>query len=274
LPQKKEWEMIVRIGNHARITAVLTVCFALNSQLATSPRPYQPLFGGWIVFSSSAVADELDLWSSQESAGAHKIMNRKSTPLRMRAFRVIDRQGGSYFKWIVLEDIERAQFRVANYVAFGGGPTKGMKARMDHNDAWNVLNSLRNATRFPENDRPTADSIDDAIAQAQTEWQELQNLKSRAMSSTSVPRGDEPTGKDEGAKPMIRVIRGPEPADEESHQLQQMIDEVWDFGTGMHLEWRAGRRTTAGHECEVLTFDGSETVLVYLTSVEIPSQSK
>ena len=70
------------------------------------------------------------------------------------------------------------------------------------------------------------------------------------------------------------MIRGPEPSEEESHQLQQMIDEVWDLAAGMHLEWRAGRRTPAGHKCEVLTFDGSEKVLVHPTSVETPSQSK
>jgi len=196
----------------------------------------------------------------------------------MRAFRVVSHQGGLYHKWLIVEDTVRAQFQSVGYSASGYRPTKDMKATIDRKDAWNVLNFLREAARIAEAGSflsLTADSIDDAIAQQQTQWQELKkHLSSQAMTSTSVQRRDEPTGAGKRAKPTIRVIRGPEPSEEESHQLQQMIDEVWDFATGMHLEWMAGRRTPGGHKCEVLTFDGSEKVLVNLTSLEIPSRSR
>jgi len=193
----------------------------------------------------------------------------------LRAFRVVSHQGGLDHKWLIVEDTVRAQFQSVGYSASGYRPTKDMKATIDRNDAWNVLNSLREAARIAETGSfhsLTADSIDDAIAQQQTEWQELKkHFSSQAMTSTSVPRRDEPTGADKRAKPTIRVIRGPELSEEER---QQMTDEVWGFAGGIHLEWMGGRRTPAGHKCEVLTFDGSEKVLVHLTSLEIPSRSK
>lgn len=221
-----------------------------------------------------ALVDPADLSLALESAGAQKIMDHESTALSIRAFRVISSRAGLYHKWLIIEDTTRAQFQCLGYSASAYRPTKDTKATIDRDDAWNVLNFLRDAARMAERTSfhpPRADSIDDAIAQQQTEWQELQNLKSQAMSSTSAPQGDELASTGKRAKPMIRVTRGAAPSEEE---LQRMIDEVWDFAAGVHLEWRAGTRTTVGHECEVLAFDGSEKVLVHLTSVEIPSQSK
>lgn len=101
----------------------------------------------------------------------------------------------------------------------------------------------------------------------QTEWQELKrNFSSQAMTSTSAPRRDEPTAAGKRAKPTIRVIRGPELSEE---GRQQMIDEVWDFAAGSHLEWKPIGRTPAGRKCKVLMFNGAERVLVSLTSIEV-----
>ena len=197
-------------------------------------------------------------------------MDHEPTQLSIRAFRVVGRHGGIYHKWLIIEDTARAQFRSVGYSASGYRPTKDMKATIDRNDAWNVLNSLRDAARIAETDsfHPlTADSIDDAIAQQQTEWQELKkHFSSQAMTSTSVPRRDEPTAAGKRAKPTIRVIRGPELSEE---GRQQMIDEVWDFAAGSQLEWKPIGRTPAGRKCKVLMFNGAERVLVSLTSIEV-----
>jgi hypothetical protein len=198
-------------------------------------------------------------------------MEHKPTQLSIRAFRVVGRYDGIYHKWVIVEDTVLAQFRFVDHSASGYRPTKDMKATIDRKDAWNVLNFLREAARIAETGSfhsLTADSIDGAIAQQQTQWQELKkHLSSQAMTSTSVPRRDEPTGSGKGAKATIGVIRGPELSED---RRQQMIDEVWDFAAGSHLEWRPNGRTPAGRKCEVLTFNGAERVLVSLTSVGVP----
>jgi hypothetical protein len=263
--------MIARIGTPWSIAAMLYLCLVMNAPILVSRPAYWPLLRGWITSASGAVIELGDSPLSQVSERAQKMIDHESTQLCMRAFRVVRRQGGLYHKWLIIEDTARAQFRSVAYSASGYRPTKDMKATIDRDDVWNALNSLRDAARIAERGsfHPlTADSIDAAIAQEQTE---RQNRSSQAMPATSVPKGDERTGTGKGAKPMISMVRGLEPSEEE---LQRMIDEVWDFAGAMHLEWRAGVRTPAGHKCEVLTFDGSEKVLVHRTFVESPSQSK
>jgi hypothetical protein len=232
---------------------------------------HHPLFGGWLVSALLAAVDEPSLSSSKESVGAPKIMSHESTPLRVRALRVIDRQGGAYSRWIVLEDVDRAQFRVGSYIAFGDGPTKGMKGRMDRDDAWDVLNSLRNASRFPENALihwPEGDSIDAAISHEQIKGQELQDWALHGKAPGWTPREHEPS--DQISKPTIVTTQGGGPSEVE---LQQMIKEVWDFAGRKRLKWKPIGRTPAGRKCEVLTFNGSEEVLVGPTSVEVTTQS-
>lgn len=266
--------MTARRGTHSRIAVILVICFALEGQFAASARrAHHPLFRGWIVSSFLAAVDDPSLSSSQEPVGAPKIMHNESTPLRVRALRVIDRQGGTYSRWIVLEDIERAKFRVGSHITFGNGPTKGMKARMDRDDAWDVLSSLRNASRFPENTLihwPGGDSIDAAISQDEVRGQPLWE-RARALQGKKpilAPREHEPTG--QRSKPAIIATEDGGPSEEE---LQQMIKEVWDFAGGKQLKWKPIGRTPAGRECEVLTFNGSEQVLVGPKSVEVATQS-
>lgn len=267
--------MSARIGSPRSIVALLYVCFlVLSGPILLSQPAYRAWLRGWVRYSCLGLLDPAGISLSHESADTQEIMNRESTELSIRAFRAVSRQRGLYHKWLIIEDTASSLFRCVGYSASPHPPTKDIKATIDRDDAWNVLNFLRDAARMAERASfppLRADSIDDAIAQQQTEWQELQNLKSQPMSSKSAPKGEELARTGKTAKPMIRVTRGPAPSEEE---LQRMIDEVWEFAASLHLEWRAGRRTAAGHECEILTFDGLEKVLVHRTSVEIPRQSK
>ena len=209
---------------------------------------------------------------TQQLVRVQKTMGQESTPICMKAFRVVSHQGGLYHKWLVIEDTERAQFRFVGYSASWNRPTKAEKATIDKDDAWNALNSLRDAARVAERGSfypVTADSIDGAIAQEQTEREHLHNRSSPEMPKTPTSRRNEPAAKRKGTKPLVRVR--PDPMSSEA-ELRQMIDEVWDFAGGMDLKWKAGGQTPAGHEYEVLTFDGSERVLVRSTSVGIPCQ--
>jgi len=67
----------------------------------------------------------------------------------------------------------------------------------------------------------------------------------------SVPSEPEPTGK--GSKPVLIAMPGGSPSEEES---------VWEYAGGKRMDWKPIGSTPAGRKCEVLTFDGSEEVLV------------
>ncbi len=211
-------------------------------------------------------------------------MSHESKPLRIRAFRVIDRQGGKYSRCIVTEDVERAQFQAGSW-SRGSFPSEDIQAQIDmievtraetdKNDAWNVLQALRDVARFPESllDEPVADSIDAAVSKKEMRFQELMEMVAQGKIPISVPGEHEPTSK--SSKP--RIVAVPvlsSPSEEESQETQRMIDEVWDFAGGMRLEWKPIGNTSAGRKCEVLTFDGSEEVLVGPTSIEISTRSK
>lgn len=262
--------MIVRTGVDTRIAAMVAIGIGLMGQPATSvQRAHYTLLSGWTISSSLAAAIKQDLSLSHELVGAHKIMNHEPMLLRMRAFRVIDRRDGNYSKWIVIEAVERALFRTGSHIS-GSIPPRAMKAEIDKNDEWDVLNSLRNAARLPENAQihwPVADSIDTAISQEEIRMQGWWE-QARQLTPSLVP--NEPKSTDQSSRSIVATPGGH--ASEE--ELQRMIKEVWDFAGGKRLKWRSARQTPAGRKCEVLTFDGSEIVLVGPTSVEIPSQSK
>jgi hypothetical protein len=114
--------------------------------------------------------------TAQQSVGEHNRMNYETTPVLMRVFRVTYRHGKDYSRWIVLENVERAQFRGGGHLAVGGVPTRRMRATADRDDAWDALNSLRNIARLQESDEnlwPEADSIDAAISKEETRMQDL-----------------------------------------------------------------------------------------------------
>lgn len=253
---------------NGRITAILAIFLALEAQLTISaPQVYRPMLKGLIVSSPLATVDKLDL-SLQELVGASKIMNHESMPVRMRAFRVSERRDGIYSKWIVIEDVERGQFRT-RASSSGSSPPRGMKAEMDKNDAWDVLNSLKNGVRFPENaqiHRPVANSIDAAISQEEIRMQEFWDHARHSTIPSAAPKEPQPT--DQISRPTIVTAPSGYPSDDE---LERMIKEVWDFAGGKRLKWKPISRTPSGRKCDMLTFDGSDVVLVSPTSLEIPT---
>jgi hypothetical protein len=275
--------MIMRSQIQGRRATILALFLAMNGQLAAfTPLMYHPLFSGWIVPSSLAGADEPDLSSPEEAVGAHKIMDHESKPIRMRAFRVISLQGRTYSRCILIEDVERAQFRLGS-CSFESGAAEemqaqidrffeAMQAELDRSDTWKVLHFLRYASRFPEDAYRlvlVANSIDAAVSQVERMWQEVREQVSQKYGKipSSVPSEPEPTGK--GSKPMIRAVRGGSSSEEGREQK-----ELWDYAGGKRLEWKPVGNTPAGRKCEVLTFDGSEEVLVGPISIEIPTRSK
>ena len=202
-------------------------------------------------------------------------------PLRMRAFRVIDFQGGEYYRCIVIEDVARAQFRIGS-CSFGGGRTEEMQAQMDRiyeamqteidrGDVLDVLHLLRNASRFPESawNELAADSIDAAVSQYKVRFRELMERFFPEKLPISVPSEPEPTRK--GSRPVLLPMPGGSPSEEGSERSNQMKREVWDYAGGKRLDWKPIGSTPAGRKCEMLTFDGSEEVIVGATSLEIPA---
>jgi len=197
----------------------------------------------------------------------------------MRAFRVIDFHGGEYYRCIVIEDVERAQFRIGS-CSFGGGRTEEIQAQMDRTyeamqteidrgDVLDVLEFLRNASRFPESDgnEPAADSIDAAVSQYKMRFRESMERFFPEKIPISVPSEPELTGN--GSTPVLIPMLGGSPSQEGSEQEKQMKKDVWDYAGGKRMDWNPIGSTPAGRKCEVLTFDGSEEVLVGATSLEI-----
>jgi hypothetical protein len=210
-------------------------------------------------------------------------MNQESMPLRVRACRVIDYQEEEYCRFIVIEDVECARFRVGRF-SFAGGRTEeiqeqmdqiyeAMKAKIDRDDAREVLESLRDARRFPESawtDWPVADSIDAAVSQGKMRFRESMERFFPGKIPIPAPSEPEPTG--ESSKPVVMPMPGGTTS--ESEHSKQMIKEVWDFAGRKRLYWKPIGSTPAGRKCEVLTFDESEEVLVGADSIDIPTENR
>src|SRR5262249_24596402 len=142
----------------------------------------------------------------------------------------------------------------------------------DKSDMWNVLDALREIARLSTNEQiywPVADSIDAAVSQEEISSQEFWEIVRRGeIPVSSGTRKPEPG--DDRSKPTVMAVSGGPPSDE---QWQQMIQEVWDFAGGKPMKWKRAGKTPAGRKCDVLTFSGSEEVLVSPTSIEIPPRS-
>ena len=264
--------MIIRRRVDWWIATLLTACLGLECHLAASfPGRNHSLLGGWIVSSVHAAAEVR--YVSEDSIRESKMMNQTPKTIRMRAFRVSDNRHGNYSKWIVLEDLEIGQFALGPHSGFGGVPTRGMKATFDREDAWSVLNSLRNALRLRDDPaiqlQVVADSIDTAISQGETRKQEIFDWGLRGKTPSWALKERGPGGKT--IEQTITATEGKVPSEEEFQRLEK---EVWDFAGGKRLKWKPIGRTAAGRKCEVLTFEGSEEVLVSPTSLEIPTQPK
>ena len=91
------------------------------------------------------------------------------------------------------------------------------------------------------------------------------------MKSGSVP--EEIRRAAQPSDPLIMVTESEPTSDKElERKLQRYEKEVKDYGAARQMKWKSKGRTPAGRRCEVLTFDGSEEVLVGEKSVELPSK--
>jgi hypothetical protein len=200
------------------------------------------------------------------------IMNSETMPLRVKAFRVIDRRDGNYSRWIVIEYIDHAKFQVAGFVSFGESLPKEMKTKADQDDVWKTLNALKDGTRISESNQgllSIGDSIDAAIAQAQIRQKELWDWARHGKAPSWATT--QPEASDQRTKPTIMARPGVGPSEEE---FERMTKEVWEYAGGKRLKWKSIGHTPAGRKCDVLTFDGSEEILVGPTSIETPTWDK
>jgi hypothetical protein len=203
-------------------------------------------------------------------------MDSESKTIRMRAYRIIEIRGGKFSNWIVTEDIERELFSVGS--SYGGSGSLGVP-KHDPSNTRNALIALREEWRRkfssvpPINTllpRAASDSIDLAIAQAEIRGKKLREL-ARQLKTGSVPeeirRGRQPLN-----PPIVAIESEPTPDQELEHKLQRFEKELKDYGGGRQMKWKSKGRTPAGRTCEVLTFDGSEEILVGEKFVMLPSK--
>lgn len=141
--------------------------------------------------------------------------------------------------------------------------TKAIKSMMDRLDAWNALNRLRDEDCFPDvpTEMPPDDSIDAAVEQPISRIREHFRGKVPTWAKQRPPT-------DQQSRPVVIGLSRGVSSEEEFDRVQQ---EVWDFASGLELRWKRARRTPAGRQCEVLTFSGSNEVLVTPTGLQVPS---
>ena len=202
-------------------------------------------------------------------------MNSESKRIRMRAYRIIEIRGRKFSNWIVTEDIERELFSVGS--SYGG--SLGGAPKHDRSDTCNALVALReewhrNFSSVPPINtllpRAASDSIDRAIAQAEIRSKKLWEL-ARQLKTGSVP--EEIRRSRQPSEPLIMAEGSEPPLDQDfEREFQRFEKELKDYGGARQMKWKSKGRTPAGRRCEVLTFDGSEEVLVGEKSVEIPSK--
>ncbi|HKF55994.1 MAG TPA: hypothetical protein VKJ45_11130 [Blastocatellia bacterium] len=192
-------------------------------------------------------------------------MNGKPTPRRVKAFRITDRQGRIPVKCIVIEDVDRGWFITTEFS--GRGPyTRAIKPIMDRLDAWNVLNRLRDDNCFPDGptEMPPDDSIDAAVEQP------IARIRKHFHGKVPDWAKQRPPIDQQSGAVVIGLSRKVS-SGEEFKQLQQ---DVWDFASGLELRWKRARRTPAGRLCDVLTFSGSDEVLVTPTGLRVSLNRK
>jgi hypothetical protein len=196
-------------------------------------------------------------------------MNTDSIRQRVKAYRVTDHREGDFSKWIVIEDVERAQFRTgARKVP---SPIGAIKEEEDKKDAWNALNSISDSALYTN--WLLSDSIDDAIAEGEAIRQDFLDAQQREEKRR---RMNEQPARSDRINPDDRRPRqatGPIPIlSSRDEAAERLMQPMWDFAGNKRLEWKTAGCTPAGRHIEVLTFDGHEEVLVSETGVEIPRQ--
>ena len=195
-------------------------------------------------------------------------MSDTSLPVRVRAYAVIG-QENNYSK--VSGARGRRECTKFGTISFscGYGPSVN-GPDLDELDAWNVLNHLREIARefvrFPEDywlPLP-AGSIDAAVSQFSAEFQKLQErFPLPDHSALDIEEPDSET-------PEIRPVAMMAPSDSAHDEpFEGSMQRVRSFAAGKQLKWKQMGFTPSGRRCEVLTFDGSEEVLLSENSLEI-----
>jgi len=132
---------------------------------------------------------------------------------------------------------------------------------------------LQNDARFPEvlTYQPAADSIDAAIDQGEDRIKELQDWNLHGKVPNWIPNERPPIDPD---SPRV-ILRPAEPGEGPSDEkIKQMEQQVWDFAGGLKMRWNRAGRTPAGRRRDVLTFSGSDEVLVAPTGLQLPANHK
>jgi hypothetical protein len=194
-------------------------------------------------------------------------MDDQPTPRRVRAYRITDRHSRINVKCLAIEDVDRGWFMTPEFS--GSGPsTRAEKAILDRLDAWNVLKRLRNDDCFPNvfTDYFPPDSIDAAVEQPITSLREHFRGEVPSWTKRRPPIDQQP-------RPVLIALSGTRPVSSEE-DFKRMQQEVWDFAAGLELRWKRARRTPAGRQCEILTFSGSDEVLVTPTGLQLPAHRK
>src|SRR5262249_14436298 len=144
---------------------------------------------------------------------------------------------------------------------------------IDRSDAWNVLHFLRDTARFPEltTHQQAADSIDEAISQADMRMRELFNSAQQGKVPSWARKEQHPIDRESRPIAAVPAPRGGESSDAAFRRLGQ---EVWDFARGKKLRWKRAGFTPEGRQCDVLTFSGSDEIVICPTGIELPTNRK
>src|SRR5262249_15567998 len=149
-----------------------------------------------------------------------------------------------YSHWLVLEYVEQAQFRVIDTSTGIDRSSdvflKEMDATFDRSDSWNVLQALREASRYPEEARThseIADSIDAALAKNEIMRRDLGKWHRRGKPPDRFQKEQEPRRK--SSEPPIMIVPVMEDSDSFDKDFERMEKEmereVWDYAGGKRL---------------------------------------
>ena len=274
--------MIARRPYKRILAFIVLICFGQQCRLAVVAAQERDLVAGDEIGGCLGRPAESCRAGPQEKGGGTKSMSQESIQRRVRVYRVLGRRGRTYVECVVVEDIEKGQFEAGNSMS-GGAAMRTKDAAMDRSDAFSVLNdlhndalrekALRNDPRLQESwiPRIAADSIDDAVSQAEIRMKELMDWSRHGKVPSWAQEAKKRTNQGDRALMIRPALPGEGPSEEE---IARMHRKVLDFGGGAKLRWRRLGRTPNGRRYDVLTFSGSDEVLISSTGVEVPGAKR
>ena len=270
--------MISRRRHQSILALVVLICFGQQCRLALVAAQQCDLLAGDEIVGCQEGAAGSCRTGPQEAGAGTKTMNQEPIQRLVRVYRVLSRRGRTYVECVVVEDIEKGQFEAGNSMS-GGAAMRTKDAAMDRSDAFSVLNdlhndalrekALRNDPRLQESwiPRIAADSIDDAVSQAEIRMKELMDWSRHGKVPSWAQEAKKRTNQGDRALMIRPALPGEGPSEEE---IARMHRKVLDFGGGAKLRWKRLGRTPNGRRYDVLTFSGSDEVLVSPTGIAVP----